>query len=664
MARVHWYVAGALVSVAVVIAIVVRTRGHATTVPIDAAVIVERVAPVAIPTDAAVAVKATSTYIGSERCADCHADEHARWQTSWHARALAPGTGKAVVGTFANAHFTGTSSEAWMRRRGDTATMRTRGADGALADYRVDWVIGGKRMQDNVTVLPDGRWQVLPVYFHVTGKAWVDYTEAKQGALTPDHPFFWTNSRRMANHECLDCHTTALHVEYDERAKRWKTEFVDGNVACEDCHGPGSQHAETSAKGDIVHPVNARAIGMAACARCHGPRKPLYPLLDPEHQFKPGDSYDELYDPIVVTIGNGMSPDFYVDGKPRTSSFEYQAMLQSTCYRKGGADCLTCHTAPHDKAHRKNELRAAPDEVCRQCHATVFAAGARHTHHKAASCLACHMPPVVSGVLDQFVDHAIDVPAPQNRRHGLPDACSTCHRDKTPDALVAAVVEWWPDAATRQARRVRLADAFDPETARTSARPLLVTVIDSTEAPTVRGAAAKVMARRFGPDSARVFLPLLASTDVVLRAKAVEALAMAKATVASTAIAGLLSDRSVRIRLAAALALHDLGDSRGDVALQQLADAPETSHLMLPHLELGQTAGARRDWPAAKRELEWVAKLAPYYADALGQLAAVLVELGELDEARARIDQLLQLEPTHRGGLALRARVTATVTPP
>ena len=45
---------------------------------------------------------------------------------------------------------------------------------------------------------PDGRWQVLPVYFHTTGKAWVDYTEAKQGALTPEHPFYWTNSRRMA----------------------------------------------------------------------------------------------------------------------------------------------------------------------------------------------------------------------------------------------------------------------------------------------------------------------------------------------------------------------------------------------------------------------------------------------------------------------------------
>ena len=65
--------------------------------------------------------------------------------------------------------------------------------------------MGGKRMQDPVTIVTDGRWQVLPIYFHVTGHgAWVDYNESKQGRVGPDHPFFWTNLRRTANHECLD----------------------------------------------------------------------------------------------------------------------------------------------------------------------------------------------------------------------------------------------------------------------------------------------------------------------------------------------------------------------------------------------------------------------------------------------------------------------------
>ena len=131
------------------------------------------------------------------------------------------------------------------------------------ADFAVDWVIGGKRMQDDVTVFPDGRWQVLPVYFQVTQRRWVDYTEAKQGPLAPDHPFYWTNLRRMANRECLDCHVTGLVVRFDRAAQHWTTEFTDAGVACEDCHGPGARHADTTLAADIFSP-QARVEGARA----------------------------------------------------------------------------------------------------------------------------------------------------------------------------------------------------------------------------------------------------------------------------------------------------------------------------------------------------------------------------------------------------------------
>ena len=39
-----------------------------------------------------------------------------------------------------------------MERRGDRYVMRTRNREGRLGDYDVAWVIGGKRMQDAVTV--------------------------------------------------------------------------------------------------------------------------------------------------------------------------------------------------------------------------------------------------------------------------------------------------------------------------------------------------------------------------------------------------------------------------------------------------------------------------------------------------------------------------------
>jgi len=652
-------IGGSAAAIAAAAVVIIVTRGGDAprverVVSIDAGVarVVAKAQPPKLP---------PNSYIGSARCAECHEKEHAAWKKSWHAKALAPAVRGSVAGTFANTHFTGTSSEAWMKRVGTKYAMRAMGIDRSFADYPIEWVIGGKRMQDDITVLPDGRWQVLPVYFHVTGKQWVDYTEAKQGPLTPEHEFFWTNWRRMANHECLDCHVTALRVTYDESDRKWTTSFVDPGVACEDCHGPGARHAETQEKEDIVHPVDAREVGQSACARCHGPRNPLFPLLDPAHQFQLGQSYDELYDPIVVAIGDGMSPEFFADGRPKTSSFEYQALLQSACYRKGQATCLTCHDAPHAAKEHAELRHHDPDAPCMKCHSSIDRAS--HSHHKTAAaqkCVACHMSAVVSGVLDHFADHTIDIPVPQNTtKHEVPNACGVCHRDRSADKLAEQLAAWWPDAQVRAARRLRLADAFDSATARQSARALLAVITDEDEAPTLRGAAMLVAAARFKQQTARPLQAQLASKSIILRAKACEALAIAKATNAGDALATHLDDPSLRVRLACALALYDLGDRRGEPALAKLASDPDSDHLLTPHLEVGLAHARRNDFAVAEAELTKVARLSPYFADPIVQLAAVLADEHKFDEARKRLDQALALEPYHKGAAVLLNKLPA-----
>lgn len=647
-----WIVAVAVVVIAASGIAIVKMSGSSTATKTTAVKPSDAALAIAMPPFTSDAGVAPEKFIGSSACGDCHDDELAHWKKDWHARALAPATNATVVGNFTNAHFKGASSEATMTMKAGKRTMRTQGPDGAPQDYPVDWVIGGKRMQDSITVFPDGRWQVLPVYFHVADKSWVDYTETKQGALTPEHPFWWTNGRRMANHECLDCHTTNLAVARDDQSGKWTTTATDFTVACESCHGPGSDHADPNGngKGRIVQPVKAGAIGVMACARCHGPRQPLWPLLDADHAFQLGASYDEAYDPIVVTLpGGGMSSDFFADGKPATSSFEYQAMLQSACYRKGNANCLTCHDAPHN-ATRKFELRAEPDQLCKGCHKDL-AAG--HSHHKTATCISCHMPPVVSGVLDHFADHSIDVPAPATTAsHKVPNACGTCHADKQPAQLSADIVKWWPDAAKRQARRIRLADALDPTTP-PDLVALRAVVADPAEAPTLRGAAAIVLGRKAHASAVNDLVPLLASPDLVLRAKGCEGLGDARAPSASEAVAKLLADPSLRVRLACALALLDMRDPRGELALKQLAQDPSTSHLMLPHLELGRAAMRKRDFATGRKELEQVARLAPYFTDALVELAAANAELGDLAEAKRRVQAVLAVEPKQRAALEL-----------
>jgi len=583
-------------------------------------------------------------FAGSETCRDCHEKNFDRWSHDWHSRALSKASPEFVVGRFKDAHFKGDSSEAWMRSDAQKYAMRTRNREGQLVDHDVSWVIGGKRMQDAVTVMPDGRWQVLPVYYHVTGKgAWVDYNESKQGRVTPDHPWFWTNFRRTANKECLECHATGVDIRYERATHEWSTTMVDAGVACEACHGPGARHAETKAKGDIFRPAKN---DMSVCGRCHGPREPLFPLMVAAQQFQPGQRYDDRYQPLVVTDGTDRSGEYFADGRPSSSSFEYQALLQSRCFRAGGATCLTCHTAPH-KEHAANEMRDA--DSCRSCHALP----AEHSHHAKATCVDCHMPALVSGVLDHFPDHTIDVPNPADTvRHGVPNACNHCHADKSPQEMQQATERWWPNVAARQSRRSRLADAIDEKTRADSLPALAAVVADRTEAPTLRGAAAVLLGQRFPAATSRIIVPLLGEPDPQARAKFVEALGFAQARDAADALAPLASDPSVAVRQNAALVLASFGARRGEVALHQLVADPKTRELVRPHIMLGIAAANRGDFDRADRELELAVSEVPYAVDALVLLGDIAARRGDFAKARSWFEEALRFNPSHRGATA------------
>lgn len=609
------------------------------------------------------------TFAGSARCAECHEKEHARWRRGWHAKALAKAGPKSVVGRFTNVSFAGTSSEALMLRGAKGSyVMRTKGQGSEPADYVVSHVVGGRHMQDTLTELPDGRWQILPVYFHVTSRQWVDYNEARQGTTDPGHSYYWTNVRRMVQHECMDCHVTGMQVGYDEASARWTTDFADAGVACETCHGPGAKHSDTSELVDIFQPKEATAeLSLSVCASCHGPRVPLFPLFDVRHRYQPGQRYDDFYDPIVVVINGKMSADFFADGRPKTSSFEYQSLIQSACYRKGGATCLSCHVPPHAATHPSELPSADPDLGCRSCHKDKVAAGSAHTHHKdkaANRCVSCHMPKVLSGVLDAFADHALDVPSLTNtEKHHVPNACGVCHADKPTQALAAVAKAWWPELPAREARRVRLADAFDDATAPQSSQALTAVVNDTAEAPTLRGAALMVLAIRFGASAAPAIVPALRSPDPLVRAKACEALGGARVQKAADAVAPLVDDPALRVRLAATLALHAMGDPRAEPALRRLAQDPATEDLMMPRMLLGGMLARAGKLEESRGHLRAVVRASPYVTDALWHLAEVEARMGQDSAARALVERALALEPMHSGARNLRARLNAAPPP-
>ena len=611
-----------------------------------------------IAADAGTTLPERTAFAGSNTCAACHLDEVEAWKKDWHARALSPSTPAAVVANFKGVHFQGSSSTAEMRTQGARFWMRTRGPDGGTEDFGVDYAIGGKHMQDLVTTFADGRWQVLPVYFHVTGSgAWVDYSEAKQGPLTPDHPFFWSNFRRTVNRECLDCHASGVRVSYAADTHAWTTTLADLGVGCESCHGPGARHAVTQSAEDIVQPASlAKDRQLAVCAQCHGPRQPLFPLLDSRHRFQPGDAYEAFYEPLGLTEGRERSGDFFADGRPKTSSFEYQALMESRCFRMGGATCLTCHTAPHDE-HGANELPpgAAP---CSGCHAEIVRAPSKHAHHRseaATRCTACHMPPVVTGVLDTFADHALDIPNPRNSElHGVPSACAVCHAKERPAALQQELLALWPHAAQRQRRRNVLADALDEKTAAASQTALESVVQDEAEAPFLRASAEALLAQRFSHDAGATLGPLLTSPVEAVRTAAARGLALTPSRELVDSLARLTSDASPRTREAAAGTLLHFGDPRGIATFLALAREPSTSALPGPHYRLGVAYARAGRLEDSAQELSRAVALQPYFVEALLALSDVRAHQHDWAAARTNVEEALRFEPDSHAAQARR----------
>jgi hypothetical protein len=263
------------------------------------------------------------------------------------------------------------------------------------------------------------------------------------------------------NDNCVFCHNVAPNP--GKRAgtggPHFDTQVAELGVACEACHGPGLQHARANANPlrryalhlsgapdpSIVNPARlAPERALDVCGRCHGQRitDDVEAFLRRGDPFVPGDDLALFSAPLwhdTTLHGEAVfAARFWPDGTPRLTAYEYQGVLQSPCAQRGALTCLSCH-GMHEGDPR-GQLR--PDKLgaaqCTQCHAELAASGAQRAHarHPAPaalpSCVDCHMPSVVYGVLDVHPSHRIELPDPaRDAAAQRPDACTLCHVDKT-----------------------------------------------------------------------------------------------------------------------------------------------------------------------------------------------------------------------------------------
>ena len=203
---------------------------------------------------------------------------------------------------------------------------------------------------------------------------------------------------------CLQCHASGIQPKAGTLNAYEATPFLQNGVACERCHGAGSDHIVNGAK--LVNPAKlAPAARDSICAQCHLSGEVRVPKIGkPESQaLTPGALLDDI---LTVFVRRGSPAELRV-----TSHVENLA--QSACKRASGDKlwCATCHD-PHttpEPAAKAAYFRGK----CLTCHKTQDCQATQATRQaNGDDCTACHMPRGPAGDVEHvvFTDHSIRKP--------------------------------------------------------------------------------------------------------------------------------------------------------------------------------------------------------------------------------------------------------------
>jgi hypothetical protein len=309
---------------------------------------------------------------------------------------------------------------------------------------RAYWAIGGKweqqfmgRDASGETMLP-GAWQVATGRWQTVG--WDGWNQP------------------IPSERCHGCHTVGLEAKTGH--------FVEPNIGCESCHGPGEWHAKTWGLGRIESLADAEI-----CGQCHSRGTDTTGHFHFPVGYRPGGTLEKYFVFEVATNGQ-TSSNWWGDGRARSRHEEFpdwnngghadslRALREGYDGRFGAVtdDCLRCHSGDYILASRpKPSVESARVGVtcsvchnvhgdldrarlgCADCHgdgAYYHAANrtARHVPCSASAnvgCVDCHMPKIVAtGGAMQLHSHAVGIIQPREAaKWDMPSSCSQggCH---------------------------------------------------------------------------------------------------------------------------------------------------------------------------------------------------------------------------------------------
>ncbi len=383
-------------------------------------------------------------YSGSASCLKCHEKFYKLWAPSHHGKALQPWSAElaatlpeqneAIEAEGRSYKATITPEKGWITEDGGR-------------EYPIAYALGGKNFYNFLTLLEDGRLQVLPIFYDVRNKAWRNTTTSMLRHFDDgqqDTPVSWRDPMLTFNAACFSCHVSQIDSNYDPKTDTYATTWKEPGISCESCHGPCSEHIRVCQAAPTNKPPADLALiswkkltvqqQNDSCSGCHAKAGSI------TARYETGERFWDHFD--LTTFENA---DYYSDGRDFGENYTLGSWLLSPCLKKGELSCTHCHTSSGRYRFKGKEANNA----CLPCHQQRVENATAHMHHPngkgATECVQCHMPMNPFGGMNQS-DHSMRPPMPNlSKAVGSRNACILCHKDKDNDWALKQIRSWHPD---------------------------------------------------------------------------------------------------------------------------------------------------------------------------------------------------------------------------
>lgn len=374
-----------------------------------------------------------ATYVGSQKCQECHKEQHRDWSGSYHTKMIQDVRQKpdAIVGDFSTL-----PPEATFKKDEVVYTIGTKFKQRYMMEREIEGV------KDFYV----GNYQ-----YNTQIKKWEPYTTTKDWY---QDGFKDGNEHTGTSKTCDGCHFTGF-MSQETR--------VEPSISCEACHGPGSKHIVEPKQNKVYKASDADPKRASeVCMQCHmrnrdkrletATLKDIFgDVRDYPKGYEPGMPLVQYKTKAPFEEGKETS-EFYANGIGKKNRTQGNDFIKSGMY-KHGITCTNCHDP-----HKLDNTAAKPlgDEACMKCHSFGSAIGPHqntieaHTHHKAdskgSSCIECHMPKIGKHLPTSPATvrtHVFGFITPnETKKYKVPNACNSCHKEKSLDWAQENLDKW------------------------------------------------------------------------------------------------------------------------------------------------------------------------------------------------------------------------------